>query len=414
MNHLSRFLSEICCSQGRAAAKARSGPVSFAHQVSIEVAAPDGAVHKLQFRADATVEAVKALLEVLVGIPSCEQRLVALNRDWTALVDEELDDESRLVPDEPNIQAKFRVERASKLHEARSHWCVFRYRSRCDDADKFDEVANSSDVAELIQLMASSQAVDVVLEPKHPWAVDPKTIGALACAHLASAAAAEAAESESASNGESEPQAWQIVKRTAFEAQAVPALVGFLRSKQEDRVQAAVLCLRFLTDRPGGALTAIAAYDEGAMPLLIAMLGSRKAIASAAASTLRNIFIASDAYRQDFVDLGGVEGLVWQLGGNDSAEQLQLQIVLETILNLQDLFEDVQGHTREDFAQLAIRAGAIDRLQELLAASDSDPRADQGFESQSFNDFRSSVVELLSTLEAVREKSPRQEAPGGG
>ncbi|CAE7214203.1 unnamed protein product, partial [Symbiodinium pilosum] len=188
-------------------------------------------------------------------------------------------------------------------------------------------------------------------ERMHPWAEDPKTVGALAGTQLAIlASAAEKAEAS------------KQIKDDIRKAGAIPPLVDFLKSDQNDRVQTAVVALSFLT--ADCKENVVAAYDAGALELMLKLVDSKVAgERAAAATTLRNICMENDDYRKKFVDLGGIQALVNQLDTPPDPALNHADVQLEAVLNLQDMVETEEGETIPEYAKLAIKAGAIEKLQ---------------------------------------------------
>jgi len=248
------------------------------------------------------------------------------------------------------------------------------YHSRGDDAEKFDKAFETNDLKAFAALLQSKQVIESFEERMHPWAEDPKTVGALAGTQLA--ILASVAEKEN-------PR----MKDDIREAGALPPLVEFLRSDEQDRVQTAVVGLSFLTaECPPNA---VAAYKAGAMPLLLQHLDSSVAgMRAAAATTLRNICMESDEYRRKFADLGGIKGLVGQLQTNPDPALNHADVQLEAVLNLQDIILDEEENVIAEFAQLAIEAGAEEKLRKLMKADDEE--------------VRSSAQEVLESISGAR------------
>lgn len=234
------------------------------------------------------------------------------------------------------------------------------YHSKGDDAEKFDKAFEANDLKAFVALLDSSQEIDSFEERLHPWAEDPKTVGALAATQLA--ILASMADKDN-------PR----VKDEIREVGAIPPLVSFLRSDQQDRVQTAVVALSFLTaDCPDNA---VSAYEAGSMPILMAHLNSEVAgMRAAAATTLRNMCVEDEQYRQKFVQLGGIKGLVEQLSTNRDPKLNHADVQLEAVLNLSDIIEDQDGEVIEEYAQAARAAGAEAKLQVLSQAPDKEVR----------------------------------------
>lgn len=232
------------------------------------------------------------------------------------------------------------------------------YHSKGDDAEKFDKAFDNNDLKAFVSLLASQQKIESFEERMHPWAEDPKTVGALAGTQLA--ILASVAEKEQ-----------PTVKEDIREAGAIPPLVDFLRSDQNDRVQTAVVALSFLTAEC--PLNSIAAYEAGAMPLLLKHLDSQAVgMRAAAATTLRNICMENIEYRRTFVEMGGIAGLVGQLVTSSDPNLNQADVQLEAILNLQDMIEYEEGGVIDEYALAAIKAGAEEKLRKLAQSPDDE------------------------------------------
>lgn len=232
------------------------------------------------------------------------------------------------------------------------------YHSRGDDAEKFDKAFENNDLKAFVALLQSKQVIEPFEERMHPWAEDPKSVGALAGTQLAILASL----AETTNPG---------VRDQIREAGALPPLVEFLRSDEQDRVQTAVVALSFLTAE--NAANAVAAYKAGAMPLLLTHLDSRVAgMRAAAATTLRNLCMESDEYRKKFADLGGIKGLVGQLQTTPDPSLNHADVQLEAVLNLHDIILDENDNVIKEYAQLAIKAGAEEKLRKLMKADDEE------------------------------------------
>lgn len=225
---------------------------------------------------------------------------------------------------------------------------------------KFDRAYESKDVNSFVELLSSRQAIDAFEERMHPWAADPKTVGTLAATQLA--IIASTAEKD-------KPRAKEEIGR----AGAIPLLVGYLRTEEDDRVQIAVVALSFLTTEC--MPNAVAAFTEGAMPLLLPHLASPICgMQSAAAMTLCNLCNEREEYRKTFVELGGIGALVAQLGSTADPALNMVEVQLEGVLNLQDLIEDDEGDVVQAYARAAVEAGAVEKLERLKAVEDGEMR----------------------------------------
>ena len=176
------------------------------------------------------------------------------------------------------------------------------------------------------------------------------------------------------------------IKHDIRKAGAIPPLVDFLKSEHNDRVQTAVVALSFLT--ADCKENVVAAYDAGALELMLKLVDSKVAgERAAAATTLRNICVEDDKYRQSFVQLGGIQALVNQLDTKPDPSLNHADVQLEAVLNLQDMVETDDGQTIAEYATLAVKAGAIPKLQELEKSEDEEVRTSATEVLESLQDF---------------------------
>lgn len=231
--------------------------------------------------------------------------------------------------------------------------------SKRTDADRCNEAVLEQDLGALVGLLSSQEPIDRLPAHTHPWAEDPKTVGALAAAQIAILA----------STGDEAQD--QSMKEAILQAGAIPLIVDMLRSDQSDRVQTAVVGLKFLLD--DCAACAVDAFEHGALSLLLQQLNSPiGGMRAAAATALRNMCLARDEYRSEFSKLGGIRRLVQQLCPPPDPAMNQADIQLEAILNLQDVIEDLAGAVIEQYALQALDAGAEEKLQSLTQSTDEE------------------------------------------
>merc|ERR1712050_599711 len=123
-----------------------------------------------------------------------------------------------------------------------------------------------------------------------------------------------------------------------------------------------------------------AVYEVGAIELLLIHLASPVAgMRAAAATTLRNLYVERADCRKNFVELGGVKGLVTHLVTLEEASELpsQADAQLEALLNLQDVIDDGTCFDSEIITlavRQAINAGAVKKLEAFMEVEDADVR----------------------------------------
>lgn len=249
---------------------------------------------------------------------------------------------------------------ASNVYNEKKRAISIGYHSKGDDAEKFDQAFETNDLKAFVSLLSSQQPIESFEERMHPWAENPKTVGALAGTQLAILMS----EAEKDNPG---------VKVEIGEAGALAPLMDFLRSDQEDRVQTAVVALSFLTaECPANT---VAAYEAGAMELLLKFVDSPiGGMRAAAANILRNICVEKEEYRRKFVQLGGLKALVSHLDAKADPALNHADVQLEAVLNLHDMIETEDGDLIEEYAVAALKAGAEAKLRKLASAEDEEVR----------------------------------------
>mmetsp|Transcript_9371 Transcript_9371/g.20668 ORF Transcript_9371/g.20668 Transcript_9371/m.20668 type:complete len:385 (+) Transcript_9371:536-1690(+) len=232
------------------------------------------------------------------------------------------------------------------------------YEADSPDADEFDRVFESRNLEALAALLSSEDSLTAFLEPKHPWAEDPRSVGALAAVFIALLASVAAS---------SDPE----YKVSILAAGAQAPLISFLKSREADKVEAAVVALNYLTDEcPENAR---ALFEAEGLPLLIEQLDAPlPGLRGAAASTLRHICIEDERYGRAFVELGGIKGFVNLLEPVSESQFDPQRSMLEAVWNLEDVLTDPDGQLVEQFARCALEAGAKSRLEKLLSVKDEE------------------------------------------
>eukprot|EP00931_Biecheleriopsis_adriatica_P076625 TRINITY_DN50313_c0_g1_i1.p1 TRINITY_DN50313_c0_g1~~TRINITY_DN50313_c0_g1_i1.p1 ORF type:complete len:342 (+),score=62.55 TRINITY_DN50313_c0_g1_i1:2-1027(+) len=248
------------------------------------------------------------------------------------------------------------------------------YRAQCSDADKFDEAFRQKNVPVFVKLLQSDQAVQNLLEPKHPWAEEPHTVGALSAMQLALLASVVAEEDPA-------------VRELVGSAGAITLLVRFLQSRESDRMQAAVVALRYLTD--DCSKNALETFQAGALhPLTELLVHELAGVRGAAAWCLRNVCVESKEGHDQLADLGGIGSLVHHLetlcnsthkhedASSKESNDLDQDLLLEAIYVLEDVVVDADGVPVKRYCRLAMQAGVRKVLQNLREVSSGETLED--------------------------------------
>jgi hypothetical protein len=234
------------------------------------------------------------------------------------------------------------------------------------DADAFDTAFERKDIGEFTRLMDSTEPIEPLPERMHPWAADPRSVGPLAATQLAILS----------SSGDNPRRKDEILA-----AGAIPKFKKYLESKEEDRVQTAVVALSFLSTDNTACASEI--FKVGCLPLLVPLLSAPiQGMRGAVASTLRNMYVQSPQAKKAFLDAGGVPLLVQQL----NRDMDNTDLALEGILNMDDLVETDAGDVDHKMAQELVTAGAVPVLRKAAEVLADD------------NEVREQADELLQKL----------------
>lgn len=222
-----------------------------------------------------------------------------------------------------------------------------------NDLDKFNQAFEEGDIAKLVEFCASTIEIEKLERKLHPWAANPKTIGALSATQLAIYASKEY-----------EPE----YKEEIREAGGIEVLVDMLHSDEEDRVHAAVVALSFLST--ANIKCCAEMYENDAFPALIKGMRSEiDEMRAACAQICRNIYQLDLDYRRDFMKLGGLVNLVLLLEPDPNDKDCLTQI--EAIYHLEDFLMDGTEEVPE-FVSFVKASGALAKLQALEKSTNNE------------------------------------------
>ncbi|SPJ08768.1 armadillo-domain containing rhoptry protein [Plasmodium sp. DRC-Itaito] len=225
-----------------------------------------------------------------------------------------------------------------------------------NDILRFDKAYDENDVQEFVNLCSSTCEIEKLEDRMHPWAADPKTIGALSATQLAILASKE-----------SEPHYKDAIR----EANGIAVFINLLKSHELDRVHAAVVALSFLS--VDNVKNCICMFESGAFPYLISGMKSNiDGMKAACAQTCRNIFVLDKKYKKEFLKLGGITQLVnlLELPSNyDDSQPLYTQ--LEAIYHLEDFILN-DGDEIPEFLEAVKNSNSIKNLKTLQQCPEQD------------------------------------------
>ena len=174
-----------------------------------------------------------------------------------------------------------------------------------------------------MQLLESNTRISIDEVVLHPWADNPKTVGALAASQLGIYASEREVMRDK-----------QFLSRV-LTTDAIEKLISFLTSPERDRREAAVLTLSFFSedsDRYPDPEVAERMVKKQALPGLIAQLeDDKEGMRSTAVLCCRNLYMARPSIQRQFIKLGGAKPLVQLLQSKDNTT------LFETVLNIFDL-----------------------------------------------------------------------------
>ncbi|EKX72344.1 conserved hypothetical protein [Theileria equi strain WA] len=222
-----------------------------------------------------------------------------------------------------------------------------------NDLDKFNQAFEEGNIAKLVEFCASTLEIEKLDRRLHPWAANPRTIGALSATQLAIYASKEY-----------EPEYKEEIRA----AGGIEVLVDMLHSEEEDRVHAAVVALSFLST--GNLKCCSEMYEHDAFPPLIKGMRSKiDEMRAACAQICRNIYQMDLDYRRDFMKLGGLVNLVLLLEPDPEDKECLTQI--EAIYHIEDFMMEGAEEV-PDLVTCVKASGALAKLQVLEKSSNNE------------------------------------------
>ncbi len=141
----------------------------------------------------------------------------------------------------------------------------------------------------------------------------------------------------------------------------------FLLVSFNNQAESAIVAFSFLCME--NSTNARAVYDQGAMPLLLPLAFSdREGPRSAVNSIMRQMIIEDAAIKKKFVELGGIEAFVKVLDPVSSNPNMDL--LMESVLNLYDLLEDYEGSLNAAYAKQAMQYDVKSKLLRIKSYND--------------------------------------------
>eukprot|EP01069_Polyplicarium_translucidae_P003056 Polyplicarium_translucidae@DN2200_c0_g1_i1.p1 len=236
-----------------------------------------------------------------------------------------------------------------------------------DDVQLFDEAYEANDIPTFVKLLNSKQPIEELKSQMHPWAAQPKTVGALAATQLAILASREKPP-KIAPGGVIEippPDSREFVRR----AGGIPILVKLLASRADHEAHAALVALSFLS--VDSAMNCYEMHKAKALPVLTRhMRGPIDGQRAAAAQTARSIFVLDRKYKMEFIECGGLAALMDLIIPPKSKSEPAYS-VLEACYHLEDFILDVSDEIPY-FTKYIKDEGIIKRLEAVQPTANDD------------------------------------------
>lgn len=239
------------------------------------------------------------------------------------------------------------------------------------DAEKFDEAFLNMDVHGFTDLLSSTgtcEQAQLDEIPDHPWAVKPRSVGALAATQLAVIASADVDNAAS-----------------IREAGAIKALVSFLQVRtSEDKRDAAVVLLVFLSSVDEESCQELG--QKNVLPDLLRILGDKqqhRGLRAAISTVLVNVVLEHQGAASRFIR---EEGAVQLLSACDTVGCRDLQdeepFLLEIVENMLELAEADEDNTSSKYLPGLRKAAsanphALSYLARKLPESEVEAAADR-------------------------------------
>eukprot|EP00919_Chromeraceae_sp_WS-2016_P010632 GHVR01024818.1.p1 GENE.GHVR01024818.1~~GHVR01024818.1.p1 ORF type:complete len:292 (+),score=72.72 GHVR01024818.1:101-976(+) len=225
-----------------------------------------------------------------------------------------------------------------------------------DDCEKFNSAFASNDIKEMIRLLSSKQSVDPLEEPLHPWAEQPKTVGALAATQLAFLANADNQSGTKTNKDEIRKQG------------GIEALVTYLDSTEQDRYESGVVSLSFLSLESD--ITCHMLLELDIIEKLSKLFRSKKEnMRSAIGCTLRNVYVLNEDTRRKFIKEGALKEFIDLLKLSDTEGSIDM--IFEALFNVDDLIT-VNNEVVPEFADALKAAGVLPLLTALYSCPDAE------------------------------------------
>eukprot|EP00914_Ancora_sagittata_P007139 GHVO01014153.1.p1 GENE.GHVO01014153.1~~GHVO01014153.1.p1 ORF type:complete len:241 (+),score=39.62 GHVO01014153.1:208-930(+) len=174
--------------------------------------------------------------------------------------------------------------------------------AKMDDLEKFDKAYDENDVESIISLLKSRHQISDLPHRLHPWASQPRTVGALAATQLAIIAS-----EHDASTGPG-----QQVLSDLRNKGCIPILCEMLTDKDESVGHAALVALSFLSvENPRNCIEM--QKNKIFARLVPHLMGTQDGQRAAAALICRNVFILDQTYRAEFISTGGALAMMQML-----------------------------------------------------------------------------------------------------
>jgi len=215
-----------------------------------------------------------------------------------------------------------------------------------EELEQLSYAKEQLDLKAIEKLLDSNTRILIEDVSIHPWADNPCSVGALTATQLGIMAS------------ENSSQQTSVFSSLILETEILEKLVSFLKSDENDKREAALLTLSFISTSPEVVDKLL---DLSTLDLFIGFLSSDKeGVRNTAGYCCRNLYASRKNVQKMFIAKGGSAKLVKLLESSESS------VVMESVLNLLDLLLDQDDCIQQDVKKHLLNLGVYKSLESII------------------------------------------------
>lgn len=229
-----------------------------------------------------------------------------------------------------------------------------------EEIKEIKEARDNFDFTKLVTLMNSDSPVEC--EKKlHPWAENPRTVGAVACAQIGIFAFSIEVPDKTLLSYTEDLSKFNQFSTNTIESNSIFEILNFLESEQKDRQDLALVCLSFICeDNP---IIQDDVLQNNGLELLKTYLNQKYSddIRICACTIIHHLIYTRAHYQEIFLAKDGAKYLVDLLDIKDS------YYLHEVILNIEELVVDMEDETVEYRVEIFNALETKNKLNSIIA-----------------------------------------------